>query len=259
VIRALAAALALASALPASAQSEEPFPPLQPETSPQLAPTPATPRYGSFQMSLETYRPNIDAEFGGRARPYDASFGGKRNLMFRIDAAYSLIANYGSLDLGFGAGYWEKYGHGFLPADLGGGPSSDPTSMRVIPTRVSLTYRYDMLSNQYRWLPLAPYARFAIDRYWWWVYNGSGNVANASGKSGSGATNGYSLTGGLAIDLGAIDTSLARQMDRDTGINHTYFFVEVTKSYVKDFGSSTSWDLSDDRSMSFAGGLLFVY
>jgi hypothetical protein len=215
-------------------------------------------------MSLETFRPNIDAEFGGRAAPYEAAFGGKRNIMFRADVAYSLIANYGSLDLGFGAGYWEKYGHGFnLPTvpgqPLSGGPSSDPTSMKVVPTRLTLTYRYDVLSNQYRWFPLAPYARFALDRYWWWVNNGAGNTANSAGKTGSGATNGYSITGGIALDLGAIDTSLAREMDRETGINHTYLFVEITKSWVKDFGSSSSWDLSDDRSASFAGGILFVF
>jgi hypothetical protein len=240
VIRATAAALALAAALPAAAQ---------------LA-AQASPRYGSFQMSLETYRPNIDAEFGGRATPYESAFGGKRNLMFRADVAYSLFVDYGSLDVGIGGGYWEKYGHGF---QLSGAPSSDPTALKVIPTRLTLTYRFDVLSNQYRWFPIAPYARLALDRYWWWVNNGAGNVANASGKSGSGATNGYSFTGGIALDLGAIDTTLARDMDRDTGINHTYLFVELTKSYVKDFGSSSSWNLSDDRSVSLAGGLLFAF
>lgn len=239
MIRPLAAALALAAAAPAAAQT-------------QYGPSP---RYGFFQMSLETYRPNIDAEFGGAAHPYADAFGGKRNLMFRADAAWSLFTTYGSLDLGLGAGYWEKYGHGFA---LDGTPSSDPTALKVLPTRLTLTYRYDVLSNQYRWFPLAPYARVALDRYWWWVNNGNGNVANANGRSGSGATNGYSLTGGLALDLGAIDPTLAREMDRDTGINHTYLFVELTKSHVKGFGSS-SWDLSDDRSVSLAGGLLFVF
>lgn len=236
MIRVLLAALALAAAVPALAQP--------------------TPRYGSFQLSLETYRPNIDAEFGGAKAPYQDAFGGKRNIMFRADVAYALIASYGSLELGFGAGYWEKYGHGF---DLQGGPSPDPTALKVIPTRVSLTYRFDVLSNQYRWFPLAPYARFSLDRYWWWVNNGAGQTADANGKAGSGATNGYSLTAGLAIDLGAIDPTLARDMDRDSGVNHTYLFGEITKSSVKDFGSSGSWDLSDDRSVSYAAGLLFAF
>ena len=47
-------------------------------------------------------------------------------------------------------------------------------------------------------------------------------------------------------------------MDRDTGINHTYLFVDFTKSYVNGFGSSSSWDLSDDR-VTISGGLLFQF
>ena len=72
-----------------------------------------------------------------------------------------------------------------------------------------------MLANQYRWMPLAPYARFSLERYNWWVNNGSGNTANADGKSGSGATNGCSFTGGIAILLDAIDPDLARERDRE--------------------------------------------
>lgn len=241
MIRALVAALALAAALPAAAQ-----------------PSPS-PRWGAFEMSFSGYRPNIDAEFGGRAAPYQAAFGGKHNAMLRADLAYSLLVDYGSLDLGFGIGYWEKYGHGFDPASLGGGPSSDSTALKIIPTRLSLTYRFDVLANQFRWLPLAPYARFSLDRYNWWVNKGSGDTANASGKSGYGATNGYSISGGVAFLLDAIDPTLAREMDRDTGINHTYLFVDFTKSYIRDFGSSRSWDLSPDRSVVVSGGLLFVF
>jgi len=215
-----------------------------------------SPRYGAFQLSFETYRPRIDSEFGGRATPYESAFGGKRNIMFRFDVAYVVFVDHGSLEVGGGAGYWEKYGHGF---QLDGSPSSDPTALKVVPLRGSVTYRYDVLSNQYRWMPLAPYARFSIDRYQWWVNNGTGNTATANGTSGSGATWGYTLTGGIAIDLGAIDPDLAREADRDSGVNHTYLFFEVSKSSVKDFGSSSSWNLSDDRSVSVAGGLLLAF
>lgn len=238
--RAFAAAAALATAFPSAAQ---------------LAAQPS-PRWGALELSLSGYRPSIDAEFGGRASPYQAAFGGSRNIMFRADLAYALIADHGSLELGFGAGYWEKYGHGF---ELSGAPSSDPTALKIVPTRISLTYRFDVLANRYRWLPLAPYARLSLDRYWWWVNDGSGSTANASGKPGYGATNGYSLSAGVALDLGAIDPGLAGEMDRDTGINHTYLFVDFTKSYIRDFDSSRSWDLSDDRAVTVSGGLLFAF
>jgi hypothetical protein len=192
-------------------------------------------RLGSFEMSLSGYRPNIDSEFGGGATlPFNAAFGGKRNLLFRVDGAYSLFVNYGSLDVGLGVGYWEKSGRGQLP---------DGTPY-VLATRYSI--------------PFMPYARVSLDRYQWWVLNGSGGTANAGGRAGSGATNGYSFGGGLAFLLNFIDPTLARDMDRNTGINQTYIFVDVTKSFISDFGSAGSWSLSDDR-ITIAGGLLFVF
>jgi len=135
--------------------------------------------------------------------------------------------------------------------------SSDPTAFKVVPTRASLTYRFDLLANQYP-IPLVPYARVSLDRYNWWINNGSGGTASAGGRSGRGATNGYSFSGGVAFLLDFIDRGLARDMDRETGINSTYVFVDFTKSYISDFGSSSSWDISDDK-VTISGGLLFVF
>jgi hypothetical protein len=215
-----------------------------------------SPRLGSFEFRLSGYHPSIDQEFAGRggATPYATSFGSGRGLMFRADVARSLFTNFGTLDVGLGAGYFEKYGHGRLPD---GSQSSDSTAFKVVPIRASATYRFDYLATEYN-IPLAPYARVSLERYQWWVTNGAGNTANANGLSGSGATNGYSLSAGLAFLLNFLDPGVAREMDRDLGINQTYIFVDATKSFIKDFGSSRSWDLSDD-STTLAGGLLFVF
>jgi hypothetical protein len=230
-----------------------------------LAAAPAaaeSPRYGSFELALGTYRPSIDSEFGSAAqKPFETAFGGKRGLMFRGDVSKSLFVDYGTLEIGLGAGYYERYGHGQLPT---GGAASDSTAIRVIPTRLTATYRFDVLVQ--RWgIPFAPYGRVSLERYNWWVTNGSGGTANtiaqpgSPSRSGSGATNGYSFSGGLAFLLDFIDPGVARDMDRDTGINHTYIFVDVTKSYINDFGSASSWNLSDDRNIAISGGLLFVF
>ncbi len=237
MIRALLAALVVAVALPAAALEVGP-----------------SPRWGSFELSLGAYKPNVDAEFGGAAQPWQTAFGGGRGLIFRADAAISLLKQYGTLDLGLGAGYFSKSGHG---QNLDGSTSVDATTFWMIPIRLSLTYRFDVLVERYN-IPFTPYARVSLDRYQWWVQNGAGNTANANGRNGSGATNGYSLSGGLAFLLDWLDPTLAREMDRDTGINHTYIFVDFTKSYVKDFNSATSWDLSDEK-VSISGGLLFVF
>ncbi len=240
MIRKLLVLAALSAALPASAQESKY----------------ASPRWGAFEMSAGPYRPNVDSEFGGSG-PFSSIFGNGRGVMFRADAAYSLFVSYGSLDVGIGAGYTQRTGKGQLPNN--GGPSSDDTSLKIIPTRVSLTYRFDVLALRYRWLPLAPYARVSFDRYWWWITNGSGDTAKAGSRTGSGATNGYSFSGGVALLLDSIDPTLARDMDRDTGINHTYIFVDFTNSHITDFGSSKSWDLSHDRKVQISGGLLFVF
>jgi hypothetical protein len=215
-----------------------------------------SPRLGSFEFTLSGYHPSIDQEFVGRggATPYATAFGGGRGLMFRAGVARSLFISFGTLDVGLGAGYFEKYGHGLLPD---GSRAGDSTAFKVVPIRVSLTYRFDYLATQYN-IPLAPYARASLERYQWWVTNGAGSTANASGLSGSGATNGYSFSAGLALLLNFFDPGVAREMDRDLGINQTYIFVDATKSYIKDFGSSGSWNLSDEN-VTLAGGLLFVF
>ena len=218
-----------------------------------------SPRYGAFEFRLSGYRPNIDAEFGGQAHPYADVFGGGRGLMARGALFRSLYVGFGTIDVGVGAGYWEKYGHGLLQS---GQQAADTTALKIVPVSAIVGYRFDWLADQLG-VPLAPYARFSLERYWWWVNTGSGKTAvyqDASGgrAEGAGATNGYSVTLGLALQLDFFDRSMAADMDRDTGINHTYLFFDATRSYVSDFHSRSSWDLSDDH-WTLAGGLLFVF
>jgi hypothetical protein len=238
VIRNALVLLALAIALPAGAEEQ-----------PELG---ASPRWGTFEFSLGAYKPNVDAEFSG-AQPWSTVFGG-RGLIFRADVSKSIFTGFGSLDVGIGAGYFQKSGKGRLED---GTVSADGTSFKMIPLRVSLTYRFDVLARRYN-IPLSPYGRFSLDRYQWWVTNGAGDTASFEGENGSGATNGYSFSGGVAFLLDFLDPGLAREMDRDTGINDTYLFVDFTKSFVSDFHSARSWDLSDEK-VSISGGILFVF
>jgi len=220
-----------------------------------------SPRYGSFALQFTPYRPNIDAEFHGASAPYQDTFGGGKKFMFSAELAYSVLKHpeYGTVDLGFGAGYWQARGHGLIGEGPNAGqPSADVTALRIIPTRLTATYRLDQLANR-GIVPLAPYGRIAFERYNWWVTNGSNGVAGANGLRGSGATNGYSLTGGIAFQLDYLDEGLSREMDADTGINHTYVYGEATKYSVNDFGSKSSWDLGNTGSVVFGFGLLFVF
>ena len=224
---------------------------------PASAQTP-TGRWGSVELSVGAYRPDIDSELPA-SRPWNAIYGGGRGPIFRLDVAKTFDLGFGGLDLGLGAGWFQRTGRGFVQNPDGsiGGRSSDKTVFHAIPTRLSATYRFDVLVERYG-IPVAPYARFSLDRWWWWVTNGSGDTSSLEGATGSGATNGYSFSAGLAFLLDFVDRTLAREMDRDTGINHVYLFADVTRGYVDDFGSDRSWDLSNDG-WQFAGGLLFVF
>ncbi len=213
-----------------------------------------SPRWGSFELRLSGYLPNVDSEFHGTAHPFADAFGNSRSLMFRAEVARSLFTQWGTLDLGVGAGYWSKSGKGLLQD---GTPSADETALKIIPISVSLTYRFDLTVEKLG-IPLVPYVRLSFLRYQWWVTNGAGDTPTSHGASGSGATNGYSFTGGIAFLLDFLDEQLAREMDNDTGINHTYLFVDVTKFFVSNFHSATSWDLSDNQPV-LTGGILFVF
>jgi hypothetical protein len=216
-----------------------------------------SPRSGSFQLQLTGYRPNIDAEFNGSAAPYQKIFGTSRSMIFQLQAARSLFTDYGTLDLGAGIGWSSKTGKGLR---LDGTPSSDNTSLRILPLSLNLTYRMDWFVD-HGGFPLVPYLRASLERWQWWVTNGTGSTAKTltDNKSGSGATNGWSGALGVAFLLDVLDPSMAREMDRDLGINHTYLFFEFTRIKVDDFGSSKSWDLSNDKSLTWSAGMLFAF
>lgn len=214
-------------------------------------------RWGSIGVSVGKYRPDIDSEFGAGSGPYQAVFGDRRGWIVRGDFSKTLFSDYGTLDVGAGLGYWEIYGRGLSLTNV---PTGDGTGLRMIPVRASLTYRFDVFARQLRWFPIAPYGRVSLDRYHWWINNGAGDTARSlSGKKGSGATNGYSLSLGAMLLLDSIDPMLARDMDRESGVNDVYLFIDFTKSFISDFGSSSSWTLSGDRPMEFSAGILFVF
>ncbi len=209
-----------------------------------------SPRRGSFELGAGTYRPDIDSDLAAPG-PYEQVFGSGRGWMLRAGVSRTLYDRVGSLELGLRTGWFHDSGKGLV--DDGGTlvESGDDTSINVIPTSVTLTYRFDWLVERYG-IPLAPYGRVALERYNWWVADGR------DGWAKEGATNGWSMTGGLAFLLDFLEPGAARTLDRETGVNHTYLFFDVTRSQVDDFGGSRSWDLSDEE-LSLAGGLLFIF
>lgn len=229
MIRPVLAALALALAAP-----------------PALA---ASPRWGSLDLGMAGYYPNIDSEFPTRPGAYEAMFGTGRGWMFQLGISRALFTKVGSLELGIRTGYFQDKAKGIVAgtADRAG----DETSFKIVPTSLALTYRFDWLVDRWN-VPLAPYGRATLERYNWWITGATGSWSK------EGATNGWSVTGGLGFLLDFLDPTLARELDQDSGVNHTYVFAEITKSRIDDFGSSSSWDLSDEK-LSLSFGLSFVF
>lgn len=209
-----------------------------------------SPISGSFEIGAGTYRPNIDSAFSSPG-PYEQVFGSGRGWMLRLGISRALYTQMGTVELGLRTGWSRETGKGLI--DSGGTlvKSGDETTFNIVPTSLTLTYRFDWLVERYG-IPLAPYGRFALERYNWWVTDGTGHWSK------EGATNGWSVAGGITFLLDFVEPSAARELDRETGVNHTYLFFDVTKSKIDDFGRSRSWDLSDDK-VSLAGGLLFIF
>lgn len=210
------------------------------------APT-ESPRKGSFEVGAGPYRPSIDSEFPGSAGPYEEIFGGGQPWGFRLHLARALYTTFGALEVGFKTGFWQDKGREIA---LDGTRTADETALRIVPTSLTLTYRFDWLSVRYG-IPFALYGRGALERYNWWV-------TDRDKTAEKGATWGWSATGGAAFLLDFVDRGLARDLDNDSGINDSWIFFDVTTDQIDDFGSSKSWDLSS-KGFTYTVGLMFVY
>lgn len=206
---------------------------------------------GSFEFVVAQYRPLIDSEFTmppGTVGPWENCFGTSKRLMFKLHGGKALFHGYGTLEVGGGVGFFQAKGHGQF---VGGGTSQETTGFRLLPLSLDLTYRLDQVWER-AGIPVIPYARVALLRDQWWVTGSGGS------KSMSGGTNGWSWGGGLGLVLDFIDTTLSRELERDSGIKHTMLVFEAQQAKVSDFGSSSSWDLSNDGVlMTF--GLMFTF
>jgi hypothetical protein len=211
-------------------------------------------RWGSFELGAGMYYPNIDAEPGlDPPQPYQRVFGSSRAWLLRAGLSKALLTRPGALEIGLKTGYFRDSAKAFQQDSLGAitpRRSADTTAFNFVPTSVTVTYRLDLLADAYG-IPFAPYARVAFERYNWWG-------TTEGGSTEKGATNGWSWSAGIALQLDFFDRGLARELDMDSGINHTYAFVDLTDTHVDDFGSSSSWDLSDEE-LSLGFGLMFVF
>lgn len=212
-----------------------------------------SPRDMVLEIKFGPFRPSIDSEFGGQARPYKDVMGGGSVLMTQVEYEYEFYNRVGVLAVGASLGYARDKGSARL-AD--GQASNDSTTFHLLPLSLSAVYRFDYLAQAFR-IPFAPHVKAGFDYYLWWITNAVGSVARArDGSVGQGGTFGGHVTFGLAFHMDFLSPDMAQTFDADVGVNNTYLFAEYVMSWVNDFGSSHSFDLS---SRTFLFGIAFEF
>lgn len=218
-------------------------------------PSGESPVGNAFELRLGWYQPAIDDEFGGTG-PWDELFGARTRVMFELEYDRQLYRGIGSLGVGLHVGY---FGITAKALNEDGSRSPDQTQFTALPTRVSAVYRFDLLQERFD-VPLVPVAKLGLDYVFWWVGNDAGRaeVVDDGGERlrGQGGTSGWHASLAMHLLLDWFSQDMARTFDANMGVNNSYLFIEYMWTGIDDFGSSESWDLSDDMLMF---GLAFEF
>jgi hypothetical protein len=128
--------------------------------------------------------------------------------------------------------------------------AADSATFNVVPITVLLGYRFELLADRYR-VPLVPYARAGLGYgFWWATKGGRGDISIAQdGQKARGGSLGWQANLGLMLRLDFIDRASAVDLDRNTGINHTYLFGEWQFSHLDGFNSGKRLSVGDDTFM----------
>jgi hypothetical protein len=193
-----------------------------------------SPRYAAFELRFGPYRPQVDSEFAN-AQPFQQVFGSGESVMFGLEADYQplRIPHFGSFGPGFGASFVTYSANGQF-AD-GSGKSEHGTALWILPLYVTAVLRIDVFAREFH-VPLVPYAKVGLVAAPWEARDAGGLSLDTSGRAGQGIETGWSLHGGLMLELNFLAPQAAVEMDSSTGINSTYLFGELMMSDVNSFG-----------------------
>lgn len=215
----------------------------------------------AMELRLGPYRPDVDGELEDapeEERPHAKYFGTGRKLLAQAELDYQFFKAFGSLAIGLSMGYFKQTAKSFVEPGPGLAPtvrSGDSTSLMLVPTALSLVYRFDVAALRWN-VPLVPYAKAGLDYVFWSVSDGNGNVPEAGGGRGRGATTGYHAAFGVALMLDIFDPGAAQEFDAETGVNHTYLFAEYRHSEISGLGRGGGLHLGDT---TWSAGLMFEF
>ena len=225
-----------------------------------------SPQYAAFEIKLGPYSPDIDSEFSGGETPFADLFGDGLSAMIQLEGDWQIWGGFGSIGIGISAGFFTKSARTFQDDGGNNAPSSGDvrsagsTSITLVPLALLAVYRFDVLAN--RWaIPIVPYVKFGPTYTLWFIRDGNGDLSRSAGSgstgdgsSAQGATWGLQFNAGAALQLDFLEPRAAKTLDHETGVNHSYLFVELLLAQANGFGSSSALRVGDTTLMA---GLAF--
>jgi hypothetical protein len=207
-----------------------------------------SPQRFALELRFGPYSPDVDGEFDGGVTPHRDFFGDDRRLMTQIELDYQLYQGFGSFALGVSAGYFRETARAFAeppPGEEATVRSGDKSRLALFPFAVLAVYRADQLWRFMR-IPLVPYVKAGLNYTLWSVYDGNDRVAEAGTMGrGRGGTMGWQAAAGLSFVMNVIDPGAARELDAETGINHTHLFFEVARFDGSGLGQANKLRVGD--------------
>lgn len=187
-----------------------------------------SPQHFAVELRFGPYIPNIDEEFGGRAKPYESTFGGGKGFHYGLEVDYQAlrIPYLGTLGPGIS---WARTTRDAKAKITGTTTdSAESTTLTIMPMSLVGVLRIDVLSRELG-IPIVPYGKAGLGFGLWSTGTDQG-TSNRDGIDGKGRTWGTHLAGGGMFQLDFLDRSSAREIDDSIGVNHSYIFVEYMRA-----------------------------
>ena len=221
-----------------------------------------SPQRFALEFKLGPYVPNVDRNYSGPGLgPYASIFGKiddtgaavgqpKPGLMPAGYFEWQFLYLAGPLGLGTQVSFFRDRANALVAMPEPGEnlrSSADRVRFAMLPIALMLSYRFELLADRFRWVPIVPFAKAGVGYAFWWTRDGSGDIATDSmGNKGRGGTPGFQFSVGGMIRLDFIEPGTAKKLDQTTGINHTYVFGEFQVARYNNFGAGNSIALGDD-------------
>jgi hypothetical protein len=214
-----------------------------------------------FDLRFGPYVPAVDAKWSGDGLgPYATIYGQQDGNGIAVDDPKPGVfsgANFewqfiylgGPLSIGTSLGFFRDKAKALLadpPIDGNVRSEADETSFSVLPVSLMLGYRVEVLADRFK-VPLVPFARVGLGYGFWWSKRGDGKLStNDAGTKGRGGSLGWQVELGGMLRLDFIEYAAARELDRLTGINHTYLYGLYQFSRLDGFGSEKRMSVGAD-------------